>query len=247
MRRTLLLTLALLAGCDDETTTATTEARPACVADHPWICGLAPPQRPVAGGVAYDLATVTGERFSVVLADERAVVAAPAAPLRVNAGLTTATPREAADRVCHDFRACTPVPVRRDGRITRWDDASGTIRDLGITTVDHGDWTLVLLEPSEERARRVAQAVSYSVDADGFPRLEGEPVREGWARVDVWVGDVLIDVLPGSCDTTPELVPHPPDSPPGGSWCADGYAVAVHFADRPRLERLHATLRIIPG
>jgi hypothetical protein len=75
--------------------------------------------------------------------DDRAhVVVVHGLPVRVNelastpmTALTTAEPRHAADRYCADFPACRPVAVEREvfsnrAVVTRWDDASGTLRDL---------------------------------------------------------------------------------------------------------------------
>jgi hypothetical protein len=111
-------------------------------------------------GTAYKLTTVAGESFWVVIPDELAppsgVVAVPRVPIRVNADLTTAPARVAADRYCDDFHDCEVTVVDRvavpSGVMTRWDDASGTIRDLDVTTVDLGQWTLVMMEPDATRA-----------------------------------------------------------------------------------------------
>jgi hypothetical protein len=145
MRAGLIAALALFAACgSDEATPITTVSHPACV-PSPRVCGLAPPQR----GTSYKLTTVSGESFWLTLPAELAhdVVAIPDAPMRLKASLTTAAPRDAADRFCDQFRACEPIAVSRKRALVRWDDASGTIRDLEVTTVDLGAWTLVLAEP----------------------------------------------------------------------------------------------------
>ena len=125
------------------------EREPACVPygdGHERTCGLAPPRRRVQGGTAYKVTPIRGEGFWVVLPDElapsSAVVAVPGVPIRVQAHLTTASPRDAADRYCGDLPRCAPVDVNREavpgGVLTRWDDASGMVRDLGVTTVAFG-------------------------------------------------------------------------------------------------------------
>jgi len=241
------------------------------------MCGLAPPLRHVEQGSAYKLTTVTGESFWVVLPDElgrtTGVVAIPKVQFDINAGLTTAPAREAADRSCDGFRECEVTVVDRlalpSGVMTRWDDASGTIRDLEVTTVDLGQWTLAMLEPDARRAERVARALRWSVDEDRYPRVVSTDrkaaVKVDWAGLALWVKlrgqdeDLVIDVLPGcrlstkkpdlgGYDARPELELNPPDSPEGGRWCAEGrYAVDVRHVARPQLELLHERLEIIPS
>lgn len=256
-----------------------TPARPACVPrnqSHDRICALAPPRRRVDDGTAYKLTTIAGESFWVVLGDEHAlssgVVAVPTVPIRVNAGLTTAPAREAADRFCDDFRTCEVAVVDRvavpSGVMTRWADASGAIRDLAVTTVDLGGWTLVMSEPDARRAEQVARALRWSIDDGGYPRVtstdRAAPVDVDWAGVALWVPDLdaqdaYIEILPGcelsakrpdlgGFDAGPHLELHPPDTVDGGRWCADGrYSVDVSFAKRRRLELLHEGLRIVPS
>jgi hypothetical protein len=242
-----LASVVALAACGEQEEPATTAPRPSCVPrneGHQRICGLAPPSRSVDGGTAHKLSTVMGDSFWVVLPDalSTGVVAVPAIPLAVNAGLTTAPPRAAADQYCAGFPRCEATAVDRAGALTRWDDASGSIRDLGVTTVDLGQWTLVMLEPDAARAERVARALRWHDDEDGYPRVRGAVDTES-AGVSLWVADVLIDVVPG-CDTGPDLQLHPPDTVPGGRWCAGGHTVDVSFADGPRLKLLHEAVRI---
>ncbi len=192
----------------------------------------------------------------------------------MNAGLTTSPAHEAADRYCDDFPECEPIAASREklpaGVLTRWDDVSGTIKDLEVTTLDVGSWTLVMLEPDAALAEQVARAISWTVDADGYPRLASTdpevPVDSDWAEVLLWVPDPtrqgkyhLIEVIPGckvsskepdlgGSDAGPELEFHEPDTVEGGRWCVDGrYWVDVAFAERPRLELLHERLRIVPS
>ena len=117
--------------------------------------------------------------------------------------------------------------------MTRWDDASGTIRDLDVTTSDLGQWTLVLMEPDARRAERVAHALRWSVGDDQYPRVRSTdravPVDVDWAGVTVWVPDVeaqdpylLIEILAGC-----ELSTKQPDL--GGS--DGGRTVALHEPD----------------
>jgi hypothetical protein len=274
----LVTALATLAGCGSDEPAqrpdvpAATDPRPACVPrgnGRPRICGLAPPQRPAPGGIAYKATTVTGRSFWVTVPDELAtlsgVVAVPTAPLRVNGSLTTAAPRDAADRFCDGFRDCEPTAVSRaPGPVVRWDDASGSIRDLGVTTLDLGAWTLVLAEPDADRVEAIARAVTSRVGRDGYPRLrsvEDEvPLDADWAGVLLWVGEYLIHVMPG-CELSakkpedlggsaagPELALHEQDGPEAGTWCAGGrFWVDVTFAERPTLELLHEKLRIVPA
>lgn len=259
----------------------TTEGKPACVPrgdGHARICALAPPHRGVEGGSAYKVTTISGESFWVVLPDELApssgVVAVPGVPIRVNAGLTIASAREAADRYCDSFPKCEPIVVDREavpaGVLTRWDDASRTIKDLQVTTVDLGPWTLVMLEPDADLAERVARALSWSVDEDGYPSLASTdpevPVDADWADVVLWIPNLeaqgkyhLIEVIPGcdlsakepdlgGSDAGPDLEFHEPDTVEGGRWCVDGrYWVDVAFVERPRLELFHEKLRIVPA
>jgi hypothetical protein len=258
----------------------TSKAEPACVprgGGHARICGLAPPHRRAGNEVAYKLTTVGGESFWVILPDELArpsgVVAVPDVPVRVNAELTTAPAREAAARYCDGFPACEPAAVsheRLPEPLIRWDDASRTIRDLGITTLGLGPWTLVLSEQDASRAERVGRAIRSSIDADGYPRLAstkpGVPTDHDWAGVLLWVpnptnerGHHLIHVIPGCAlsskqpdlggsDAGPALELHEPETVDGGRWCvADRYWVDVTFADRPRLELLHINLRVVPA
>jgi hypothetical protein len=293
MRRALLVLISVgflavaLSACGSEEATAplartdvgepATQAEPTCVprgAGHARICALAPPQREVPGGTAYKATTITGESFWVVIPSELAgsadVMVVPGVPIRVQVGLTTASARGAADRYCDDFPACEPVVVSREelpggSVLTRWDDASGTIRDLEVTTLDLGSWTLVMSEPDAARAERVARALRWSVDEDGYPRLASTdpdvPVDADWASVNLWVptpsGEhILIDVIPGcdfsakdpdlggSEDFGPELQPHQY----GGRWCVgDRYWVDVSFVERSRLELWHEKLRIVPA
>jgi hypothetical protein len=164
--------------------------------------------------------------------------------MRVKAELTTAAPRDAADRFCDQFPACEPAAVSRARvplPLVRWDDASGTIRDLEVTTLDLGTWTLVLAEPDAGRAETVARAVRAEVDADGYPSLSG--VDADWASVMLWVRHVFIQVMPG-CDLTTKR-PYLGDGD-AGAWCVDDrYRVDVGFADRPTLELLHEKLRVV--
>jgi hypothetical protein len=241
-----------------------TRARPACVprgASHTRICALAPPFRRVDGGSAYKLTTVAGESFWAVLPDElappSAVVAVPGVPLGVNAGLTTAAARDAADRYCDHSPRCEVTAVDRvrlpSGVMTRWDDASGSHADLGVTTVDFGQWTLVMMEPDATRAARVARALRSSVDDDHYPRVVSTdrrvPVHADWAGVALWVRleaqdeHLLLEIVPGcrlstkrpdlgGSDATADLELHEPDGPDGGRWCADGrYAVDAGFVE----------------
>jgi hypothetical protein len=260
----LVLALSACQSEEEEPVPARTESGPSCV---PSTCGLAPPHRRDEDGSAYKLTAITGESFWVVLPDELAatsgVVAVPKVPVRVNANLTTAAPRKAADRFCEGFPACKPVAVDGERSPTRWDDASGSIRDLGVTTLDLGTWTLVLAEPDAARAERVARAITARIDADGYPHLTSTdpavPLDADWAGVSLWLREVLIDVIPGcalarkdpalgGADAGPELELHEPETVRGGSWCAGGrYWVDVTFADRRTLERLHETLRVVPG
>jgi hypothetical protein len=260
---------------------AATQARPACVprgGSHARICGLAPPRRRVDEGTAYKLTTVAGESLWVSLPDELAapsgVVAVPRVPIRVNAGLTTAPAPEAADRYCDGFPECEVTVVDRvavpSGVMTRWDDASGTIRDLDVTTVDIGQWTLVMLEPDATRAERVARALRWSVDDDRYPRVvstdRGVPVDVDWAGVALWAPDpaaqdayLVIEIVPGcnlstkqpdlgGSDPGPDLELYEPDTVKGGRWCADDrYSVDVIFAARPQLELLHENLTVVPS
>ena len=259
----------------------TTEAKAACVPrgdGRPRICALAPPHRTVEGGRAYKLTTIDGESFWVVLPDELApssgVVAVPGVPIHVNAGLTTASARETANRSCDDLPKCEPIVVNRKavpaGVLTRWDDASGTIKDLGVTTVDFGSWSLVMLEPEAALAERVARAVSWSVDQEGYPRLTSTdpevPVDVDWADVVLWVPNMdvqgryhLIQVIRGcdlsakepdlgGSDAGADLEFHEPDEVDGGRWCVDGrYWVDVAYVERPLLELFHQKLRIAPS
>jgi len=267
-----------LAACGSEPATT---AAPACVPrgdGHARICGLAPPHRHTEHGSAYKVATISGESFWVILPKELApssgVVAVPGVPGRVIAGLTTAPARQAADRYCDDFPRCEPAVVDRvkvPQPLIRWDDASGTIRDLGVTTMGLGSWTLVMSEPNARVAERVGRAISSSVDVDGYPRLAstdpGVPLHSDWADVQLWVPSSehgrehhLIQVIPGceltakepddlgGSDAGPELELHEPESVTGGRWCVDGrYWVDAAFVERPRLELLHEKLRIVPA
>jgi hypothetical protein len=260
----------------------TTRARPACLPagdGHERICGVVPPRHEVEAGTGLMVATVAGERFWVVLPSELApgndVVATPSVPVGVQAGLTTASPRAAANGYCADFAACEPVAVERatlptGGVVARWDDASGTIRNLEVTTVDLGRWTLVLSEPSAARAERIARALRWSLGGDGYPRLasadDAVPLSYDWAGVQLWVPDVEkpgerhgIYVVPG-CelsakepdlggeDVGPDLQVNESGETAGGSWCVDGrFWVDVASVDRPQLARLHEKLRIVPS
>jgi hypothetical protein len=204
----------------------------------------------VEGGSAYKVTTISGQSFWMILPDELApssgVVAVPGVPVRVNAGLTTASAHEAADRYCDDFPECEPTVVSREdllaGLLSRWDDVSGTIKDLEVTTLDLGSWTLVMLEPDATLAERLAQAISSSVDADGYPRLTSTnpdvPLDSDWAQGVLWVPNPekegeyhLIEVIPGcelstkepdlgGSDAGPELELHEPAA--GASMAATG-------------------------
>jgi hypothetical protein len=243
---------------------------------HARICGLAPPRRRLDEGTAYKLTTVTGVSFWVVLRDGLArpsgVVAVPRVPTPSNADLTTAAARDVANRYCDGFPACEVTVVERvampSGLMTRWDDASGSIRDLGVATVDLGLWTLVIAGPDSDRAARLARALQWTVDEDQYPRVasndRGVPVHVDWAGVALWTvdpqeEDVLIEIVPGcelstkqpdlgGSDAGSDLELHAPGTVDGGRWCADGrYSVDVSFAERPQLVGLHENLRIVPS
>jgi hypothetical protein len=242
-----------LSGCGSEEA-GVSLAQPACVPHgdgHERICGLAPPSRRARGGTAYKVATITGEGFWVVLPDELApssgVVAVPGVPvrgIRDRAHLTTASAHDAAGRYCSVFRKCKPAVVSREavpaGVLTRWDDASGMIRDLAVTTLDLGPWTLVIPGMDADHAERIARTLSQRVDEDGYPRLASTdpnvPVYADWAGVVLWVPDLeadgrhhLMEVIPGcepsvkepglgGSDAGPDLqlldfVEDPPDTP----------------------------------
>ncbi len=87
------------------------------------ICALAPPRRRVDEGTAYKLTTVAGESLWVSLPDELArpsgVVAVPRVPIPVDAELTTAPAREAANWYCDDFPKCEVTVVDRVERMRR--------------------------------------------------------------------------------------------------------------------------------
>lgn len=252
----------------------------ACVQEqnHSSICGLKPPARRVEGGEAYKVTTVLGESFWVILPDElistAEVVAIPGVPAPVAAGLSTATARQVADWECGDFPSCKPEAVTREelpsgAVLTRWEDASGTILDLDLTTLELGTWTLELSHPDARLAERFARALKAEVDEDGYPRLAStDPevrLHADWDRVVLWVPspgtreDHQIEVIPGceltekepdlgGADAGPELELHEPDTVAGGHWCVEGrYWVDVAFVDRPRLARFHQRLRIVPA
>lgn len=207
---------------------------------------------------------MSGESFWVVVPDELApssgVVAVPGVPIRVKAELTTASARDAADRYCQGFRKCEPVAVTREavpaGVLTRWDDASGSIRDLAVTTVDFHPWTLVVPELDAAVAERVARALRSSVDEEGYPRLVSTdpdlPVDADWADVTLWVPDLeaegkhhTIHVIPGcelstkqpglgGSDAEPELQPvdlavDPPDTPEPDTVDGGRWCVDGHY------------------
>jgi hypothetical protein len=240
-----------------------------------------PPTGRVAGGIGFKLTNVVGESFWVVLPDELvadagAVVAASVSPLGLApTGLTIESVRTAADHYCGDFPACEPEAVSREslpngGTLTRWDDRSGTIKDLEVSTVALGLWNLVIHHPDAALARRIARAVRVSVDKDLFPRIEsahpGVPVHADWTEMFLWVpapeaGEHhLIEVLPG-CDLEskepglggrnpgPELELHEADEVAGGRWCERGrYWVDISFEITPgRLELFHAKLDVFPA
>jgi hypothetical protein len=121
MRRALTLLIGVgflvvgLSACGSEEATAplartdvgerATQGEPTCVprgGGHARVCALAPPHREVPGGTAYKATTITGESFWVVVPSEPAspagVMVVPGVPIRVKAGLTTASARDAADR-----------------------------------------------------------------------------------------------------------------------------------------------------
>jgi hypothetical protein len=234
----------LLTACAGEQVAETpaasdTDSRPACVPDH-QICGIEPPQRRVDGGTAYKLTTVAGDSFwATVPGEPTSAVAVPSVPLRVNAGVTTFTPREAAGLACSGFRACEPTPVDRAGALTRWDDASGTIADLELTTVDLGQWTLAILDPDAARAKRVARSLHWTTDDDGYPRVNAPDD----AHVSLWLDKTLLDISPGCKQSTLQI--HPADTVKGGRWCTNGSTIDASFVDRPELERLHDQVEIV--
>lgn len=243
------------------------------------FCGIAPPAARTDGGSALRVTTVTGEAFWILLPDKRTrAVAVQGVPVRVDElastpipGLTTANPRRAADRYCADFPACEPIVIERElapngAVVLHWDDASGTLRDLAVTTARFGRWTLVL-SGHQEPARRIARSLEWRAGRDGFLRVS---VTEADVVLDEDWADVLLRVAPvgqqpsyglqitpgcdlaskepdlGGDDVGPELEPFPLDGGGGGRWCADGYWVDAFTDDDRALERLHATLRIVP-
>ena len=289
MTRQLLLAAVcslLAASCGGSTSDATQPAQPAKTActreqDHFSACGLLPPTRRVDRGEAYKLTTVLGESFWLILPDELApaieVVAVPGVPGRVSAGLSTATARQIADRQCgYDFPSCKPETVTREklpnnAILTRWEDASGTILDFDLTTLELGVWTLEISHPDARLAEHFARALQLSVDEDGYPRLATAdpevPLDADWDYIVFFVpspGKLAnyhqIEVIPGcefsekepaldgGSDVGPELEFHEQGPASSGSWCIDGrYWVNVAFIDKPRLVRFHKKLSIVPS
>ena len=243
------------------------------------FCGIAPPAARTDGGSAVRVTTVTGEAFWILLPDKRArVVALQGLPVRVDGlastpipELTTANPRRATDRYCADFPACEPIVIERElapngAVVLRWDDASGTLRDLAVTTARFGPWTLVL-RGHQEPANRIARSLEWRAGRDGFLRVSvteaGVVLDEDWADVGISVvpaeqqASYGLQITPGchlaskepdlgGDNVGPELERFPPDAGGGGRWCAEGYWVDAFTDDDRALERLHATLRIVP-
>jgi hypothetical protein len=175
------------------------------------FCGIAPPAARTDGGSVVRVMTVTGEAFWILLPNKRArVVALQGVPVRIDGlastpipGLTTANPRRAADRYCADFPACEPIVIERelapnDAVVLRWDDASGTLRDLAVTTARFGPWTLVL-RGHMEPAKRIARSLEWQAGRNGFLRVSvteaGVVLDEDWA-------DVLLRVAPAGQQTS---------------------------------------------
>lgn len=272
----------LAASCGGSTSDATQSAQPAktaCVQlQDTGVCGLVPPSRRVDDGEAHKLTTVLGDSFWLILPDELApateVVAVPGIPARVPAGVSTATARQMADRQCgNDFPSCKPETVTREtlpsgAILTRWEDASGTLLDFDLTTLELGTWTLQISHPDARLAERFARALQSSVDEDGYPRLTSAdpelPLHADWANVLVWVSSPgspekhhHIEVIPGcefstkdpalgGSDAGPELEFHEQGPASSGRWCVDGrYWVDVAFIDKPRLTCFHRKLRIV--
>jgi hypothetical protein len=140
-----------------ETTQPNAACAPGGDRGEPPFCGIAPAGARTDTGSAVRVTTVTGEAFWLVLPHDRTrLVAVQGVPVRLDelastpmTALTTAEPRRAADRYRADFPACRAVAVEREvfsnrAVVTRWDDASGTLRDLDVTTARLGRWTLVL-------------------------------------------------------------------------------------------------------
>jgi hypothetical protein len=238
-----------------------------------------PPTRQVDAGTAYKVTTVLGESYWVILPDELTptaeLIAIPGVPARVSAGLSTATAQQVADRRCgEDLPSCKPEAVTREelpsgAILTRWEDTSGTLLDLDLSTLELGTWTLAISHSDARLAERFAQALQSSVDEDGFPRLASidpeAPLHADWDYVVLWVRTPSapqahqIEVIPGcdfsaktpdlgGSDAGPGLEFHEQGPASSGSWCVDGrYWVHVAFIDRPRLERFHQQLRIVPS
>ena len=221
------IALAALAGCGENTGFSPAGLAAASVRSK----GMTPPRTPSAAGVGVSVATVTDERFVVILPfgteglDRLTVI--PAAPVRV------AHPK-------------TPAVYLTTAAV---EDTEGD----DTVTKPVGDWTLVLQGRDPSIGEHIRDGIEGNVDDDGYPRLRStadDVEVKGPAgvllvlRADADVRRALLIEVTPSCarvGTKSQLRTHDL----GGTWCVDRtYAVEVVSDDKNVVTALHKGVRV---
>jgi hypothetical protein len=285
-----VLALALAFGVRDGSSTVQISSGPATSEPGPSAPGLTAPTRPmpsdrvvrgipglrrdVPGGTAVQVITISGDSLWVVLpqglVDLPKLEVIPDFPLivkdnsRTPRQTLTTTPGETFVTMrCLAAPVCAAVvlvesDVLANGALLQvW----STNTDDPIVVVQMDRWTLVLEGPDSALAKRLAGALRWSVDSDGYLFVQSENfdiVSTDTPGASLVIPatdsqpDIAIRVTPG-CDGDAELR-RPPVGPElrqeqnGARWCSNGFAVVIELhgdvPDRTMLSTLHATLHV---
>ena len=243
---------------------------------------LRPPGATIDGRPAYKLTNIAGDSLWLILpgrTHEGDIYVFPGAPIRLSdgnsprVGLSAAGAEALAIRHCSGMQDCDPEPTDRtslpnDGRLTRWADGAGKIRDLGLTTVEFGEWTLSISGGTPAQAELIARALSWRVDRDRFillrTTLARDVVDRELAQMFVLLQDPerhayynLLEVLSGcqlstktpdlgGTDADEALDIHEPDTVSGGRWCSgERYWIDAAWVTPDRLRDLFESIEVV--
>jgi hypothetical protein len=231
-------------------------------------------RRGVPGGTAVQVITISGDSLWVVLpqdlVDLPKLEVIPDFPLIVKEN--SRTPRQTLTTTPGEAFAtmrCLAAPVCAAAVLVDSDVlANGaslqvwsTSTDDPIVAVQMDRWTLVLEGPDTALAKRLAGALRWSVDSDGYLFVQSEDpdivsADTPGASLVIPATDsqpgIAIRVTPG-CDGNvelgrPQVGLELRQEQNGASWCSNGFAVAIELhgdvPDRTVLSTLHATLNV---